>query len=113
MPERFLLHAVSPEAADRDGDGMPDWWEDLQSLDPVDPSDAALDPDGDGLRYEWWFQVFPDDGMPITIEDPTASKIQFKPSSDDSGRQFHLICEVHDDGPFSLVSYRRIIITVD
>ena len=51
--------------------------------------------------------------MPITIEDPTASKIQFKPSSDDSGRQFHLICEVHDDGPFSLVSYRRIIITVD
>ena len=74
---------------------------------------GSIDPDGDGLRYEWWFQVFPDDGMPITIEDPTASKIQFKPSSDDSGRQFHLICEVHDDGPFSLVSYRRIIITVD
>lgn len=35
--------------ADSDGDGLPDWWEEANGLDPSDPSDAALDPDGDGL----------------------------------------------------------------
>lgn len=34
---------------DSDEDGMPDAWETLFGLDPQDPSDAALDPDGDGL----------------------------------------------------------------
>ena len=28
------------------------------------------------------------------------------------GDTIHLICEVHDNGPFLLVSYRRIIITI-
>jgi hypothetical protein len=34
---------------DSDGDGMPDWWEERHGLDSADSSDAALDPDGDGL----------------------------------------------------------------
>ncbi len=34
---------------DIDGDGMHNWWELLYGLDPADPSDAALDPDGDTL----------------------------------------------------------------
>jgi hypothetical protein len=34
---------------DFDRDGMPDSWENLYGLDPTDPSDAALDGDGDGL----------------------------------------------------------------
>ena len=35
--------------ADDDGDGMPDTWESLYGLDPLDPGDADLDSDGDGF----------------------------------------------------------------
>jgi len=37
------------ELADSDGDGMDDDWELSNGLDPLDPEDAALDPDEDGL----------------------------------------------------------------
>ena len=47
IPPACLFHAVG--TVDSDGDGMPDWWEEKFALDPSDPSDAALDPDGDGL----------------------------------------------------------------
>lgn len=36
---------------DDDNDGMPDEYETLNSLDPLDPNDAALDTDGDGLSH--------------------------------------------------------------
>jgi len=35
---------------DRDGDRVPDDWEIAHGLNPDDPSDAALDEDGDGRR---------------------------------------------------------------
>ena len=41
---------------DMDGDGMPNWWELLYGLDPIDPSDAALDYDGDTLTNLVEFQ---------------------------------------------------------
>jgi len=34
---------------DDDNDGMPDWWEIAQGLDPLSPADAQADLDGDGL----------------------------------------------------------------
>jgi parallel beta-helix repeat protein len=37
------------EDADDDNDGMPDSWEIENALNPLDASDASLDPDGDGL----------------------------------------------------------------
>ena len=43
------LYLVSDAMRDTDGDGMPDWWEEMYGLDPSDLSDAALDTDGDGL----------------------------------------------------------------
>jgi hypothetical protein len=33
---------------DDDGDGMPDEWEEMHDLDPMDPGDASLDADEDG-----------------------------------------------------------------
>jgi len=38
-----------PTRVDTDGDNIPDGWEIFNDLDPTDPSDAGLDPDGDGL----------------------------------------------------------------
>ena len=35
--------------ADDDGDGIPDDWESRYDLDPMDPSDASRDSDGDGI----------------------------------------------------------------
>ena len=33
--------------------------------------------------------------------------------SDAAGQTLHFICEVHDDGPFHLVAYRRIILSIE
>lgn len=41
--------ALPPPGVDTDADGMPDGWEAAHCLDAGDPTDAALDPDGDGV----------------------------------------------------------------
>lgn len=47
---------------DRDGDGMPDYWEVLHHLNPLDPSDASADIDGDGIinRREYVLNTNPE-----------------------------------------------------
>lgn len=40
---------LTPEKRDSDGDGMPDTWEERYGLNPLNPDDAHLDPDGDGF----------------------------------------------------------------
>jgi hypothetical protein len=39
---------ITSDLSDTDNDGIPDWWEQRYGFDPLDPSDAEKDEDGDG-----------------------------------------------------------------
>ena len=45
---------------DTDGDGIPDWWEQLYGLDPANSADALVDTDGDGWNNLKEFQLSTD-----------------------------------------------------
>ena len=71
----------------------------------------SFDPDGDCLSFIWWQQ--PEIGNTrIAIEASDESIATIRIPAKAIGDTIHLICEVHDNGPFHLVSYRRIIITI-
>lgn len=58
---------VDVQLADRDGDGMPDEWEEDFGLDPDDPADADLDLDGDGRTS---LEEYDGDSDPTVYEGP-------------------------------------------
>ena len=74
LPDVFeqTQYGTDPNNPDTDGDGLSDGWEVVQGLDPLDPSDADLDNDNDGLNNleEYWNGTDPNnpdtdgDGMP-------------------------------------------------
>ena len=69
----------------------------------------SKDPDGDHLTFRWWQQ--PEIGRIRVAIDQSDQPVAFVHiPADARGDAIHLICEVHDDGPFHLVSYRRIIL---
>ena len=71
----------------------------------------SFDPDGDALSFLWWQQ--PEIGHTrIAIEAADQSIVTIRIPADAKDDTIHLICEVHDDGPFHLVAYRRIIIAI-
>ena len=75
--------------------------------------DASLssDPDGDNLTFHWWQQ--PEIGnTKVTIGQADQSIITIHIPADATKDTIHIICEVHDNGPFRLVSYRRIIVHI-
>ncbi len=72
----------------------------------------STDGDGDRLTFSWWQQpetataravIDHGDRPAVTIDIP----------QDATGEDLHIICEVHDDGPFHLVAYRRVIVHVE
>lgn len=57
----------SSNLADSDRDGMPDYWELRNGLDPHSAADASLDPDGDGLTNLQEFQAGTDPRAPTSV----------------------------------------------
>ena len=71
----------------------------------------SSDPDGDSLTFLWWQQ--PEIGKTkAAIDQPDQPIATIHIPADAAADTIHVVCEVHDDGPFRLVSYRRIIIVV-
>jgi hypothetical protein len=48
----------------------------------------------------------------VTIDQPDQPIATVHIPAVAKGDTVHLVCEVHDDGPFHLVAYRRIIIVI-
>ena len=72
---------------------------------------ASSDPDGDHLSFLWWQQ--PEIGtVKVAIDQSDQPIATIHIPADAAGQTLHLICEVHDDGPFRLVAYRRIILSI-
>lgn len=69
-----LAFGISPTnvdnaTGDSDGDGMPDWWEDLYGFNKNNPADASQDADGDGLTNLQEYQRHTDPRNPDTDGD--------------------------------------------
>ena len=74
---------------------------------------GSHDPDGDGINFLWWFQMFPGIDVLPSVDDPYASEVNVAvPGDVPAGTEYHLVCELHDDGAFHLPAYRRIILRV-
>ena len=71
---------------------------------------GSSDPDGDSLTFNWWFQEFPGQTDYPVISNPQAEKVSLVLPENVQGSTYHLICEIHDNGPFNLTAYRRVII---
>lgn len=71
------ITGTNPLLADTDGDGLPDKWERIHTLNPNDNADAARDDDGDGHanKIEYWANTDPRDAgsYPGITTDPAAS----------------------------------------
>ncbi|MBP5712525.1 MAG: hypothetical protein J6W77_05960, partial [Prevotella sp.] len=71
----------------------------------------STDPDGDALSFKWWQQT-EISNVRLDIDGAETNKVSIRIPDDAQGKVFHIICEVHDNGPFHLVAYRRVIIMV-
>ena len=71
----------------------------------------SFDPDGDNLQFSWWQQA--EIGKTkVKIEQADQPIATLRMPADAKGDTIHIICEVHDDGPYHLPAYRRIIIKI-
>jgi hypothetical protein len=72
----------------------------------------SFDPDGDALSFLWW-QQSEIGTTKVMIDQSDQSVAILRIPTDAKDDTIHIICEVHDNGPFHLVAYRRVIIDIE
>lgn len=77
-------------------------------------AEGSRDPDGDMLNYSWYHYKEPStyEGA-VNIDSDKDISATIKVPEDASGKSLHMILEVTDDGEPTLVSYRRVILSVE
>ena len=71
----------------------------------------SSDPDGDTLNFLWWQQ--PEIGScTLDISNPDKAVTTIHVPQNALPTTCHLICEVHDNGPYHLVAYKAINLTI-
>ena len=74
---------------------------------------GSFDPDKNALNYTWLFYKEPSSyNGDVQIEDASSSTATVSIPADASGKNIHVILELHDDGSPNLYAYRRVIIKV-
>lgn len=74
----------------------------------------SYDREGDAVSFSWWQQKEAGlDHQPLSILVSESSVATVQIPQGTQGKELHFICEVHDNGPFHLVAYRRVIIHVE
>lgn len=71
----------------------------------------SYDNEDNKLSFLWWQQT--ELGIPIKIFEAHTPVARILVPKNAKGHDLHIICEVRDNGPFRLVSYRRVIIKVE
>ena len=74
---------------------------------------ASYDPEGEKLYFTWWQQLGVDDVPALAFSAFDEPRTQFTVPAEAQGHLLHVVCEVHDDSPYHLVSYRRCLIHVE
>lgn len=75
---------------------------------------SSYDPDGNNLHYNWY--VYEEPGTykgVVEIESDKQGMCVLHIPEDATGKNFHLILELNDDGVPSLTGYRRFVIYVN
>ena len=71
------------------------------------------DPDGDSLIYSWSFYKEPSSySGSVSIKNSSSASSTVAIQSNASGKNIHMILEIHDNGSPNLYAYRRVIINV-
>lgn len=73
----------------------------------------SFDKEGDDLKFQWWQQ--PEAGTYkslLKLDNGDSAKVKISIPDDAKGKKIHIVCEVHDDSKYNLVSYMRVIVDV-
>ena len=71
----------------------------------------SFDPDNDTIVFHWWQQ--PEIGTAKLTIDYDADRVTLTIPADAAGQTLHLVCEVSDQGAFSLKAYQRVIVVIE